>query len=646
MPATETTAIRICDLNKQYSKIHAVKGVSLDINKGEIFGFIGPDGAGKSSIFNILGGIMQPTSGFIKVFENDPAVIRSKIGYLTQQFSFYLDLTVDENIEYSAGIRKVPRQVIDERKEKYLKLVGMERFKDRLAGQLSGGMKQKLALCCVLVFQPELLLLDEPTTGVDPVSRREFWDTLATLSGKENVTIVVATPYLDEAERCNRVALVYDGQFQQIGTPKELKDRLGLYRLEVRTDNLDRSESILRNIITAGHSAIADIQSFGDRLDVLVKNPEQGETEIKRLLAPENIQITEMREADITLENVFINLLREKGSSAAFKPFPYHKVEKSKNNNNSKDQNNIAIGAYDLCKKFGSFEAVKNLNLEVKYGEIFCLLGANGAGKTTTVKMLCGLLRASCGEIYLGGESGNLRSSRLRQRIGYMSQKFTLYDDLTILENLKFYCGVYGIPQEQRPDKIEWALATSGLQGQEKMLTGDLPGGWKQRVSFSASVMHEPDILFLDEPTSGVDPLARKMFWEMIGDIARHGTAVLVITHYLEEAEHCNRMAFMTAGQIVAQGTPKEIKESQKGTLMEISVDNPQKAYAVAKALYEPWRVSLFGRKLHIVLEDPEKEIPKAREVLSAENLNVLSACKVPFSLEDAFIGIIERAGD
>lgn len=646
MPATETTAIRICDLNKQYSKIHAVKGVSLDIYKGEIFGFIGPDGAGKSSIFNILGGIMQPTSGCVKIFENDPSVIRSKIGYLTQQFSFYLDLTVDENIEYSAGIRKVPREVIDERKERYLKLVGMERFKDRLAGQLSGGMKQKLALCCVLVFQPELLLLDEPTTGVDPVSRREFWDTLATLSGKENVTIVVATPYLDEAERCNRVALVYDGQFQQVGTPQELKDRLGLYRLVVRTDNLEKSESILRNIITDGHSTIADIQPFGDRLDVLAKNPEQGTTEIRSILTSENIHIMEMREADITLENVFINLLREKGSSAAFKPFPYSKVEKNKNNNNSKVQNNIAIGAYDLCKKFGSFEAVKNVNLEVKYGEIFCLLGANGAGKTTTVKMLCGLLTASCGEIYLGGESGNLRSSRLRQRIGYMSQKFTLYDDLTILENLKFYCGVYGIPQEQRPDKIEWALATSGLLGQENMLTGDLPGGWKQRVSFSASVMHEPDILFLDEPTSGVDPLARKMFWEMIGDIARHGTAVLVITHYLEEAEHCNRMAFMTAGQIVAQGTPQEIKESQKGTLIEISVDNPQKVYAVAKALYDPWRVSLFGTKLHIVLEDPEKEIPKAKEVLSAENLRVFSAYKVPFSLEDAFIGIIERAGD
>ncbi|MFQ3613655.1 MAG: ABC transporter ATP-binding protein, partial [Cyanobacteriota bacterium] len=293
-----------------------------------------------------------------------------------------------------------------------------------------------------------------------------------------------------------------------------------------------------------------------------------------------------------------------------------------------------------LTKVFGSFTAVRDIHLAIPYGEIYGLLGANGAGKTTVIKMLCGLLPATSGEMVLGGEWGNLRSAALRRRIGYMSQKFTLYDDLTLLENLQFYCGVYGVPRPKRADKIAWVLETCGLSGQEQMITGRLPGGWKQRVAFGASVMHEPEILFLDEPTSGVDPLARRQFWRLIRDLARQGTAILVTTHYLEEAENCNRMGFMVAGEMVAQGSPSAIKGQQPGQLLELRVSDPQRAAQVLKAHLS--QVSIFGERLHVAVED--EQIPQIAGWLQSAGIPIQSQRRIPFSLEDAFIGIVLRS--
>jgi len=637
-----SSIINIENLHKNYGNIQAVRGVTFDIKKGEIFGFIGPDGAGKTTLFQMISGVLEPTEGRINILNQNPQEARHEVGYLTQRFSFYSDLSVDENILYSAGLRKIPKEQFYQRRDKYLKLMGLEKFNKRLAGQLSGGMKQKLALCCVLIFQPKILLLDEPTTGVDPISRREFWDVLATLSA-ENVTIIVATPYLDEAERCNRIALMYAGQITQIGTPKEIRDSLGLYRFEIRTDDIETAENLLTNAVTFDKSQIVDVQTFGDRLDVLVKDPNNGKIEIENLL--NSLPVKDINPADIILENVFVVRLRQRGSAPAYVSFPYYKSSKlADNKDNIATQNKVAIGAYNLSKTFGTFNAVNNLTLEVKCGEIYGLLGANGAGKTTTIKMLCGLLSATSGKMFLGGESGNLRSSSLRNRIGYMSQKFTLYDDMTIFENLKFYCGVYNVPHKLRKSKIDWVLEISGLLGQENLITGYLPGGWKQRVSFGASVMHEPDILFLDEPTSGVDPLARRQFWKLIEDFSRHGTAIMVTTHYLEEAEHCNRMAFMSAGEIITQGSPNEIKASQPGKLFEIAVDLPQKANLILKGILDSWQVTLFGNKVHVVLDNPDVELPKVNTVLKENNINILYLNQYPFSLEDAFIGIIERS--
>jgi ABC-2 type transport system ATP-binding protein len=636
--AIDRPLIRVDNLHKNYGKIAAVRGINFEVYPGEVFGLIGPDGAGKTTTFHILGGVMEASGGDVDVLGKKPRHARLNIGYLTQQFSLYLDLSIDENLQYVAGLRKVVPTDFRSRRDKYLKLMNLDRIGERLAGQLSGGMKQKLALCCALIPQPQILLLDEPTTGVDPVSRREFWDVLAALAS-EGMTIVVATPYLDEAERCNRIALMYDGQIHEVGTLSQLRSNLGLQRLEVRTSDIPATEAALLPLI--GANGIADVQTFGDRLDVLVADAQIAESIVRDAIEQQSISIASLQTTEVTLENVFVTRLRQQGSDPPFIPLPRSKSGQALLNR--ANRSSVAIGSQHLRKTFGNFQAVKGVDLEINYGEIYGLLGANGAGKTTIIKMLCGLLPASSGNISLAGQSQDLRSPELRQRIGYMSQKFTLYDDLTVVENLEFYCGVYGVPTRDRRQKIDWVLETCGLIGQERMLTGRLPGGWKQRVAFGASVMHEPEILFLDEPTSGVDPLARRQFWRLINDFARQGTAVLVTTHYLEEAEQCNRMGFMVAGAVVIQGSPSEIKSAQPGQIIELRVDRNQQASDVLKTRLERWRVAIFGDRLHVVLDQPETDIPEVKAILAAAGIRLESLRSVPFSLEDAFISVVQR---
>lgn len=633
--------IQVNNLQKYYGKVQAIKGISFRVYPGEIFGLIGPDGAGKTSTFHILGGIMEASAGNVDVMGKKPRNARLNIGYLTQQFSLYPDLSIDENISYVAGLRQVADTDFQQRRKHYLLLMGLEKIGARLAGQLSGGMEQKLALCCALISQPQILLLDEPTTGVDPVSRRDFWDVLAVLANA-GMTIVVATPYLDEAERCNRIALMYEGEIHEIGTLPQLRSNLGLQRLEIRTKELAAVEQALLLLANFETIGIADIQTFGDRLDVLVSNPQSAKKQIE--VALKHCDIHSIQSTEATLENVFVTRLRQQGSDPPFIPLPstVKKVSKQIGYNYLPD---IAIGARHLRKNFGEFQAVKEVNLAIHYGEIYGLLGANGAGKTTTIKMLCGLLQPSGGQLSLAGKTQDLRNRNLRRRIGYMSQKFTLYDDLTILENLEFYCGIYEVPTSLRQKKIDWVLEICGLGSQGKMLTGKLPGGWKQRVAFGASVMHEPEILFLDEPTSGVDPLARRQFWRLIEDLARRGTAVLVTTHYLEEAEQCNRMGFMVAGKVVLEGSPSEIKAAQPGQLIELWVDRNQEASDILKSHMEKWRVAIFGDRLHLILDYPDTDILQVQSLLSTAQIQVESMRPLPFSLEDVFISVVQRSG-
>ena len=627
-------AIAVADLHKDYGATRAVRGISFNVDQGEIFGMIGPDGAGKTTTFQILAGVMEPTSGTAKIFGQPARAMRSQTGYLTQAFSLYPDLSVNENIRYIGELRRVPPREIAERGQRYLEMFDMARFTDRLAGQLSGGMKQKLALACALVTQPRVLLLDEPTTGVDPVSRREFWDALAHLSAG-GLTILVATPYLDEAERCHRVALTHEGQIRLIGPPRELRQTLNAKRLELTTSAIHEAEKLLSNA-SGPDEQILDVQRFGDRLDLLAREPEKVKRAVEEQLRQAQLPFDEIRVDEPTLENTFVATLRELGNEPHALPFP-------RRHDHSNLRGQIAIGAKNLVTEFGSFTAVNDVSLEIKYGEVYGLLGANGAGKTTTIKMLCGLLEPSHGHIQLAGESGGFRSADVRMRIGYMSQKFSLYNDLSVRENLNFFAGVYGVPEVERAEKLRWVLSFSGLEGRENQITGSLPGGWKQRVAFGAAIMHEPSVLFLDEPTSGVDPLARRAFWSMINQLADAGSAILVTTHYLEESEQCNRLGMMVAGELVAEGRPGQIKSEQKDRLFEFVVDQPQRASDLLKQEMDGWRVSLFGDRLHVITDraDQEREI-EAR--LERDGIKVASVRESRFSMEDVFISIVSQA--
>jgi ABC-2 type transport system ATP-binding protein len=624
-------AIRVRGLTKRYGAVEAVRGIDLDVQEGEIFGLIGPDGAGKTSTFQILGGVMEATAGTAELLGRPAREARASVGYLTQVFTLYQDLSVAENLRYVGELRRVPREEIESRGRRYLAMFGMDRFTARLAGRLSGGMKQKLALACALVAEPRVLLLDEPTTGVDPVSRREFWDALVELSGR-GMTIFLATPYLDEAERCHRVALMHEGRIHRTGPPAELRKSLGLERLEVRAGDLRRAQAAL-----AGRDGIVDVQRFGDRLDVMVRDPDRGARAVRESLAAAGVAIQGVRAAAPTLENTFVSILRDLAGDAPVPEFPGRRDE-------GPADPGVAIGARDLRKVFGEFVAVRGIDVEVRYGEIYGLLGANGAGKTTTIKMLCGLLEPSTGEVQLAGERGRLRSESVRQQVGYMSQKFSLYDDLTVEENLDFFAGVYGVPPERREERKRWVLAFAGLEGQGRQLTGILPGGWKQRVAFGAAIMHEPRVLFLDEPTSGVDPIARRTFWSMINQLADRGTAILVTTHYLEESEQCNRLGFMVAGELVAEGTPSGVKADQGGRVLEIRTDRPQQAVGLLKSETDPWRVSLFGDRLHVIVEgDGPAAARRLTGRLERDGIRVLEATEQDYSLEDVFLAIVEK---
>jgi ABC-2 type transport system ATP-binding protein len=627
--------IQVESLWKKYGELEAVRGISFEVRKGEIFGVIGPDGAGKTSTFEILAGVMEADSGVADVLGQPARQMRAQSGYLTQGFTLYSDLSVAENIRYIGVLRGIDPREIERRSQPYLEKFDMLRFKDRLAGRLSGGMKQKLALVCALVPAPGVLLLDEPTTGVDPVSRREFWNALAHLSA-EGLTILVATPYLDEAERCHRVALMYGGTIRQIATPAELRSSLGLARLELFTSRLGEAERVLTQ--DRNGNSITDVQRFGDRLDLLVHRPEEAKRFLTERMAAAGLEITEVRLDTPTLENVFVTTLRKFGEEIHAAHFPHRR-------DHTRLHGQVAIGARGLTREFGDFTAVRNVDIQIRYGEIYGLLGANGAGKTTTIRMLCGLLEPSRGEMALAGQAGGFRSREVRQQIGYMSQKFSLYDDLTISENLDFFSSAYGVPHKDRPEKMRWILSFSGLEGKQGQLTGSLPGGWKQRVAFGSAIMHEPSVLFLDEPTSGVDPLARRAFWSMINELADRGAAVLVTTHYLEEAEQCNRLGLMVAGELVAEGSPARIKAARKGHVLEYVVDQPQRAADFLRIGGDRWRVALFGDRLHVITDEDVRAGEQATTAkLNSCGIRVLQVRETRFSLEDVFIGIVEKA--
>lgn len=472
---SEDKIIRVRNLCKFYKikngfqkrMIMALNEVSLDIERGEIFGIIGPDGSGKTTLFRILTTLLSFENGEAELLGinilKDRQDIRKRIGYMPGKFSLYTDLTVEENLKFFATIYGI---TVEENytliKEIYEQIAP---FAKRKAGALSGGMKQKLALCCALIHAPEVLFLDEPTTGVDPVSRQELWQMLYRLR-ERGITIVVSTPFMDEAMKCNRIAFLYEGKVQGIDTPDIIINR------------------------------------FSD------------------ILQPERI-----------------NRKSVTGSS------------------------NHIIKVDNLVKQFGTFTAVDHISFTVSKGEIFGFLGANGAGKTTAMRIFCGLSKPTMGNVNIMGFDVTTHSENIKKKIGYMSQKFSLYDDLTVAENIKFFAGLYGIPRREITSRKDSILADTGLTKESDTKVGDLPLGWKQRLAFSVAMIHDPEIVFLDEPTGGVDPLTRRQFWELIYDAAHRGVTIFVTTHYMDEAEYCDRISMMVDGKIKAMDSPEHLKK-------------------------------------------------------------------------------------
>jgi len=634
----------------------ALRGLSISVQKGDIFGIIGPDGAGKTTTLQIIAGVLEPSAGKIKVLGEHPHNVRAEVGYLPQATALFPELTVEENLRYEADLRNVKGEEFEHRRDDLLERMGLNRFRDRLASKLSGGMKQKLQLGCALISSPLILLLDEPTTGVDPISRQELWRMLFA-SVKDGVTLVVATPSLEEAEICNRVAFVYDGKVRESGSPEELANKLGLIQVEALYGNAKKESAAAKRIENLEREDLSAVFSFGDRLHILVNGSTAAGQSMQQLLeADDQLRPEWSQVKGPDLENVFDLKLRELGNEDKA-PVPLPRIhsngnsapvatDRGKTNSNdygNRTANGAAIQAKGLAKSFGDFHAVKNVDLEVQYGEIFGLLGANGAGKTTTIKMLCGILEPGAGEVVMAGQQSKLHSMRVRRQLGYVSQQFSLYDELTVLENLQFYASIFDIPSKHRQEKIDWVITACGLEGKQKAVVKSLPRGWKQRIAFGASVMHEPTILFLDEPTAGVDPIARRQLWAMIRDMADHGTAVLVSTHFLEEAANCDRLVFMSEGEFVAQGTPEEIKSSQQGHLIEIAVDDIESGLQCLSDL-DTWRVSVYAGTLHVILDNPNADLPPIQQKLKQAHLKVAFCREIPFHLSDAFISLIQRS--
>ena len=564
------------DLNKTFKAeqkglddVQALQGINMQIKTGQLTALVGPDGAGKTTFLRLIAGLYKPTAGSLEVLgmdvAKDPQSVQDRISYMPQKFGLYEDLSIQENLDLYADLHGVPMNVRKERFARLLKITDLARFTERPAGKLSGGMKQKLGLACTLVRSPELLLLDEPSVGVDPLSRRDLWSIIEQLVREENLSVILSTAYMDEAERCHEVYVMLDGQVLKQGTPDELTAQAQAQTWQVKPSP-DMKARVLQAHLLDNQHYIADAVPKGDVVRFITRTESPS---LPADLLPKGV-VAEPRAAE--LEDAFMLLLHEAKhiqktvlaqENLALDP-SITLIENSdppqvKTEQNVKQQlEKPVIVVKDLVRTFGDFTAVASTSFDVSRGEIFGLLGPNGAGKTTTFRMLCGLLPASSGMLEVAGM--NLRTARAqaRAKIGYVSQKFALYGNLSVLDNLKFFGGAYGLSGKQLKQQIDKALLQFELKPYAK--SGDLPNGFKQRLSMAAALLHQPEIVFLDEPTSGIDPLARRSFWYTIGELANQGMTIIVTTHFMEEAEYCDRIAIQDAGKLLAIGTPQQIR--------------------------------------------------------------------------------------
>ena len=535
--------------------VTALKEITVQVAGGAVTGLIGPDGAGKTTLMRLITGLLVPDSGTIRVLGMDATrqslQVQGAIGYMPQHFGLYEDLTVQENLDLYADLQGVRRRDRPDRYERLMKMTGLGPFTRRLAGNLSGGMKQKLGLACTLVKPPALLLLDEPTVGVDPVSRRELWGIVYQLVDEQGMSVLLSTAYLDEAERCHEVILLHEGRELGHDAPSAFSSRLQNQTFLLASQTLGRRH-VQRQFY--GKPGVVDATIFGDQVRLVMDSPMAPEA-VAGLMEDRDIEV---KPVPPRYEDAFIARLTSRTEDEGG-PGPTEEVEGPAPRAEEADNADVIV-VDKVERRFGDFRAVKGISFRVARGEIFGLLGANGAGKSTTFRMLCGLLPASGGRLTVAGEDLRVAPAKARARIGYMAQKFSLYSGLNVIQNLKFFSSAYGLKGSRQKDRIRWAMASFGLKPVAEATSGDLPLGYKKRLALAAALMHEPDILFLDEPTSGVDPIARREFWQRIGRLAAAHVTILVTTHFMDEAEYCDRLVIMAQGEILGEGTPAKIK--------------------------------------------------------------------------------------
>ena len=532
----------------------ALDDLTLSMRAGELTALVGPDGAGKTTLIRMIAGLLGPDAGSLRVLDTDvaadPQSVQDRISYMPQRFGLYDDLSVQENLDLYADLHGVPQELRRERISRMLTMTDMARFTGRPAGKLSGGMKQKLGLACTLVRSPDLLLLDEPSVGVDPLSRRELWKIIQQLVEEDSLSVVVSTAYMDEAERCAQAFVLNRGRLLASGTPQELSERAqGLTYLATPPAGM-RARDFQVPLIDAPDLIVDAVPSGGTVR--FIRRPDVAQDALAPLLGQARVAPRQPE-----FEDTFMLLLREHETGAAVRGEPRAAPE-AVSRRVPADSSEPVIVVHDLVRRFGDFTAVANTSFEVRQGEIFGLLGPNGAGKTTTFRMLCGLLPATSGTLQVAGYNLRTARARARGRIGYVAQKFSLYGSLTVRENLTFFGGAYGLRGRALSQRVENALETFELEPTAR--SGLLPAGYKQRLAMAAGLLHQPEILFLDEPTSGIDPLARRAFWRTISALAGQGVTIVVTTHFMEEAEYCDRIAIQDAGRMLIIGTPREVR--------------------------------------------------------------------------------------
>jgi ABC-2 type transport system ATP-binding protein len=533
--------------------IHALDGVSIEINSGALTALVGPDGAGKTTFIRLVVGLMVADAGQLTVLGVDVAVdpqqVQDRVGYMPQRFGLYEDLTVQENLNLYAdlhGVTSAQRRTVY---PQLMEMTALGPFTNRLAGQLSGGMKQKLGLACTLVRSPELLVLDEPTVGVDPLSRRELWEIILHLVREQGLTVLLSTSYLDEAERCGKVIVLHHGKVLAQGPPAEVSALAAGHTFLAQPPSGQPARRLQARLLD--EASTIDAVPEGGRVRFVSSADSPHRLPDDPALAGIKVTANQPR-----FEDGFMVLLRRTGTEHT--PVVSMTLDRPR----ERHVDGPAVRVRDLVRRFGAFTAVDHVSFDVGWGEIFGLLGPNGAGKTTTFRMLCGLLAASGGSLQVAGVDLRYARASARERFGYVAQKFSLYGQLSVIENLEFFASAYGLRGRRRSTRIQWALSQFELSSQTRMPAGQLPGGYKQRLAMAAALLHEPEILFLDEPTSGVDPLARREFWRRITALAAQGVTVIVTTHFMEEAEYCDRVAIMDSGRVLAQGTPAEVRRA------------------------------------------------------------------------------------